>query len=351
MLICCCTYARATGKCNSAIIDAQTFSSKDNITYSGHIFLYGESHGNKTIIEKEFDIWNEYYKKGMRHLFVELPYYTGEFLNIWMKASDDSILDDIYKDLEGTAAHNQYSLEFYRKIKRKCPDTIFHGTDVGHQYDSTGARYLKYLEEKKVSETSEYEIVKENIAQGIEFYRGRKDIYRENMMVKNFEREIKLLNGQDIMGIYGAAHTGLNNKDNTGSIPCMATQLRAVYGSAIESVDLNSFAKNIDPIRTDKILVAGKEYTAYYYGRESLIGFRNYVYRDFWKIENGYNDFKDLQKSGDVLPYNNYPMIIENSEVFVIDYKLSDNRVERKYYCANGNYWNNQLVTEEVLIK
>jgi len=324
-------------------------------SYSGHMFLYGESHGNKKILEKEFDLWNDYYKKGMRHLFVELPYYTGEFLNIWMKASDDSILDAVYKDWEGTASHNQYSLNFYMKIKKQCRETVFHGTDVGHQYDSTGDRYLKYLEEKNLKGTKAYVLAKENIAQGIKYYNERKSIYREkyreNMMVENFEREANQLNGQAIMGIYGSAHTGLNSKDSTGSIPCMATQLKAVYGSAIGSIDLSSIAKDIDPIRTEKVIIAGKEYIAYYYGRQNLNGIKNYLYRDFWKIENGYADFKNNAKTGDVLPYSNYPMTVNIGDMLLIDYLLSDNRTERKYYLSNGQYWNDQLTTEEINIK
>ncbi|MGP1491460.1 MAG: hypothetical protein ACTTI6_10445 [Treponema sp.] len=30
-----------------------------------------------------------------------------------------------------------------------CPQTIFHGTDVGHQYGTTGERFLCYLESKQ----------------------------------------------------------------------------------------------------------------------------------------------------------------------------------------------------------
>jgi len=50
-------------------------------------------------MDKEFELWHEYYNnKNMRHLFVELPYYTAEFLNIWMKSDSDEILDELYND-------------------------------------------------------------------------------------------------------------------------------------------------------------------------------------------------------------------------------------------------------------
>ncbi len=51
----------------------------------GQIYLYGEQHGNDAILEKELELWyDHYHKDGMRHLFLEHPYYTAEFLNIWM---------------------------------------------------------------------------------------------------------------------------------------------------------------------------------------------------------------------------------------------------------------------------
>jgi hypothetical protein len=72
----------------------------------------------------------------MRHLFVELSYFTAGFLNQWMRAPDDAILETVYADWQGTLSHNPDTLAFYRKIKQTCPGTVFHGTDVGNQHDS-----------------------------------------------------------------------------------------------------------------------------------------------------------------------------------------------------------------------
>lgn len=53
--------------------------------YSGQIYLYGEVHGVKSILEKEFKIWKAYYENHeMRHLFIEIPYYSAEYINFWM---------------------------------------------------------------------------------------------------------------------------------------------------------------------------------------------------------------------------------------------------------------------------
>src|SRR5699024_10125990 len=108
---------------------------------AGEITLYGEIHGNAAIKEYEAERWKECYDQGMRHLFVELPCYTAQWLNLWMDAEDDGILEQLHQDWEGTLSSGAETLDFYRTVKEQCPETVFHGTDVGHQYDSTGARY------------------------------------------------------------------------------------------------------------------------------------------------------------------------------------------------------------------
>ena len=64
---------------------------------TGQIYLYGELHGNDNIYAAELEQWQSYYQEqNMRHLFVELPYYTAEFLNLWLQADNDDILNEIY---------------------------------------------------------------------------------------------------------------------------------------------------------------------------------------------------------------------------------------------------------------
>ena len=155
----------------------------------GKICLYGEIHGVEEILNKEFELWRDYYNNNnMRHLFVEYPYYTAEFLNIWMKSDNDDTLDAIYEDWKGTAVYKPSVKEFYQKIKRECPETIFHGTDVGHQHESSGLRYLKYLESKDLKDSEQYLLAKEVIEQGEYFYLRNDHVYRENKMVENFIR-------------------------------------------------------------------------------------------------------------------------------------------------------------------
>lgn len=320
---------------------------------SGQIYLYGETHGVDKILDKEFELWYEYYhNQSMRHLFVELPYYTAEFLNIWMQSESNDILDAIYSDWAGTASYNLTVKAFYEKIKSQCPETVFHGTDVGHQYATTGERFLEYLRSNNLEDSDKYQLTQEAIEQGKHYYGDSGDVYRENTMVENFSREFDKLSGESVMGIYGAAHTGLEAMDYTNSVPCMANQLKKYYGGIIHSEDLTILLKDIEPYQVDTINVAGKDYEALYFGKDDLKEYsEEYAYREFWRLENAYDDLKGKPKTQDVLPYHNYPMLIEIEQIFVIDYTKTDGSVIRKYYRSDGDVWNDRPSTVEFTVE
>ena len=174
-----------------------------NNNYTGTIYLYGEQHGVKKITDKELALWRAYYTKGLRHLFLELPSYTAEYLNMWLREKDNTILEDVFNDWKGTAFHNQHTYHFFMQIKELCPQTVFHGTDVGHQYGTTGERFLRYLDSKQQQNIPAYLRAQEIIQQGIAYYNGgnaKAMAYRENMMVQNFIYELKQIQNADIMG-------------------------------------------------------------------------------------------------------------------------------------------------------
>lgn len=320
---------------------------------SGRIYLYGEQHGQEKILEKEAELWyGHYHDEGLRHLFIETPYYTAEFLNLWMKSDDDEILDAVYDDWKGSAAHNPYIKAFYQRIKRECPETVFHGTDVGHQYYTTGERYLTYLQDNRMEDSVQYRNTLEAIGQGKYYYDNDDHAYRENKMAENFVREFESIGGESVMGIYGGAHIGTEAMEyTTKSVPSMANQLHVLYGEALYTEDLTWIAKDREPERMDTIAVAGKSYQAAYFGREDLTGFRDFTYREFWRLENAYEDLKDRPKTGEVLPYNNYPMQIETGQVFVLEYAKTDGTVIRGYYRSDGNQWEGLLTTEAFTVE
>jgi hypothetical protein len=316
---------------------------------SGSIYLYGEAHGNARIMDKEYELWSEYYhNEGMRHLFVEQSYFTAEYLNLWMQSDNDDILEEIYEDWEGTAGHTPYTKTFFQKIKSGCPETIFHGTDIGHQRDTTGSRFLSYLAANDLTGSEQYTLTIDSIQQGRLFYSKDDDVYRENKMTENFIREFEKLGSESVMGIYGSAHTGLDEMViRTQSIPCMANQLQEHYGDNLYSEDLSWIAKDIEPSRVDDVTIQGKEYTASYFGKQDLNGFMGYAYREFWRLEDAYEDVKDLPLVDNVLPYDDYPMRIETGQVFVISYTRTDGSVTREYHLSNGQAWEGVYSTQQ----
>ena len=98
------------------------------------------------IQKKEIRIWKRYYDSGIRDLFVELSYFDAKMLNLWMKSDDNEILELLIQGWEGANVDEELERQFLTSIKETCPETVFHGTDVGHDYDTSGKWYLDYLE-------------------------------------------------------------------------------------------------------------------------------------------------------------------------------------------------------------
>lgn len=337
---------------NNANMSGQPIKEGTAVTQgSSQIYLYGEMHAQAKIMDKELELWSDYYQnKGMRHLFLEQPYYTAEFLNLWMQADNDDILEAIYEDWKGTAAYTPDTKTFFKKIKRECPETIFHGTDVGHQYHSIGGRFLSYLAANDLTESEQYTLTTEVLQQGRIYYSTNDEVYRENKMAENFIRAFEELGTDDIMGIYGSAHTGLDGMDfYTRSVPSMANQLHEHYGDNLHSEDLSWVFRDIDPLRIDYITYQGKNYEASYFGKQDLSGLEDYAYREFWRLEGAYEDLKDLPLTENVLPYNNYPMLIETGQAFEIKYTKADNSIEFEHHLSTGKVWEGMDSTQQIV--
>jgi hypothetical protein len=211
---------------------------RDHYVPSGEarIVLVGEEHGKKSQYDEELRVWKSHYSSGSRDLFVELPYYTAQYLNLWMSANDDAILDQLWRDWDGTAAQNADYFELLRSIKRECPQTVFHGTDVGHQYQTTGERYLAYASKRYGADSEEVALARECVNQGIHYYEQTDcdDDYREGQMVANFERAYDALGTKSVVvGFYGAAHSDPRGKSFNGHVDSMANQLRQHYGDVV----------------------------------------------------------------------------------------------------------------------
>ena len=309
---------------------------------AGQIFLIGEDHGLESYYQKEFEIWSIYYNEyGLRDLFREEAYYTSEYLNLWMHADNDDILNELSQDWGGMSAAVQVELDFLKRVKAECPETVFHGTDVGHQFNSTGDRFLDYLTSTGQTDSESYRLTQECMEQGRIFYGDLSDgqdddwAYRENRMVENFIRELEKTDGAGVMGIYGAAHTYMAADVNYGSqkVPSMARQLRDLFAGFYTDDPYTGEPAQGD--QTEPITIGEKTYTARYLGKAELgENFPEYQYREFWLLEDPSADFRDKPRHSDqydALPCDNYPGSITPGQVFVIDYTRTDGSVERVF--------------------
>lgn len=309
----------------------------------GRAYLYGETHSNPAIYDLEIRIWQDHYhNQGMRHLFLEFSYFTTAYLNLWMQAEDDTILLQLYENWEGTSIQIEETLEFFRAIKKTCPETVFHGTDVGHQYWNTGEQYLAYLEEQNLTDTEEYLRTVESIEQGKNYYcyglssSVRDDVYRENTMAANFIREFEALKGEDIMGIYGMAHVRMDSLNNTGECDSMGKQLVAHFGEVFTVEDLTRRMQlEAQPEKIETLTINKKDYEAEYFGLKPLSeNYSNgYSQVEYWHLLNAHDAFmKAGFASGDVLHESNFPMDIEEGEAYVVKYGYPDGRSMIHYY-------------------
>ncbi len=229
-----------------------------NMSNEYSVYLYGEVHGDPLLMEKELELWEKNYNEdGMRNLFIEYSFCDAQLLNIWMKEENDDILTQMFENMEGTAAHNDYWLGFYKYIKTNLPETVFYGNDIVHQQKNADM-YLKYLEENSMENSEEYQIALENIKQG-ETYYGTKDdnekaknnskelddLYRENMLTENFIRLYDNLDDKRVIGFYGEFHTNITAYvyNYETKVPTMAYQLTEHYGDIVKSAFVRDLLK------------------------------------------------------------------------------------------------------------
>lgn len=267
-----------------------------------------------------------------------------------MQADDDELLDLQFKDWGGTEGGTEVMKNFLKQIKEQYPETVFHGTDVGHTWESTGPRYLAYLEANGQKETEEYKRTQENMEQGKRYYEIKATDeassvrYREDRMVENFRRsyqELEAVRRTDIMGIYGSTH--IVESEYRNSDFRMAKQLSENYGEHLHTKDLTQ-----EPERIDTLEVNGKTYTASYFGEQDISMVKGYKIRKFWRLEDAYEDFKELPTPREILPADNYPVKIQAGQVFAVEYLMSDGSTEWKYYISDGTVQNGQLITKRM---
>ena len=305
---------------------------------AGQIYLCGETHATEDHIQRELALWNDLYQQGVRHLFVELPSYAASYLNLWMKADDDSILDRLYQEWSGTAMDSPVTRTFYQTIKAQYPETVFHGFDVGHQYNTTGNRYRLRLILSGQMGSADWALTQDTIRQGKTYYQTQDNAFRENQMAANLISAFEALpDGTSIMVITGSAHSNLYGMDVSGTVPCLANQLRQAYGSALTAWNYSAALDYTRSGQTASIRMNGQLYSVVCLADQDLSALLpGYRSRTFWLVSDAYEAVKNLPLTGDVLPYNNYPCSVQPGQVFVLDYALSDGSALRLFYRADG---------------
>lgn len=316
------------------------------------VHLYGETHGKAVIMEYEVAEWQRFYnEEGLRHLFLENSYAAVAYLNQWMHEDNDDILLQLYDDWNETAIHVEATLDFFRAIKETCPETVFHGTDVGHQFASNGARYLAELEAQGLKDSEAYRLTEENNQQAMEFYEKGSDAIRENYMVQNFIREFgSLPPDTKIMGIYGSAHV-CYEMDMSGTVPSMIRQLITHYGNIFTTTNISALKPAMEPVAVDEMIVNGKTYTASCFGEQDLTAFfKDYKSRTFWRLENAYADFSVYPTNGNYLPQSNYPVMLQPGDVWMIIYEKTDGFRYVEYMVNFGDSDGAGYITYEVIL-
>ena len=219
---------------------------------------------------------------------------------------------------------------------------------MGHQYNTTGARYLIGLALTGQMGSADWDEAQRVIEQGKQYYKTGDGAYRENCMAENLARAFEALPmGASVMVITGSAHSNLYAMDyNTGTVPCMAGQLRQQYGAALQARNLSD---GIDYTRagdTQLVRLAGTDYTAVCLGEQDLSSrLPGYQSRTFWLVEGAYEAACALPATGEFLPYDNYLNPVEEGQVYRIDYLLADGSAESRYYRADGTLWQGQPAT------
>ena len=93
-----------------------------------------------------------------------------------------------------------------------------------------------------------------------------------------------------------------------------------------------------EPIDTEGMVIGGKYYTATYYGYQDMSYWHEDVAgRDFWRLENAYQDFAACPLTGEWLPQGDYPMPIAAGQVFVIDYTFKNGGTTRRLMRCDGD--------------
>ncbi len=313
---------------------------------TGMIYLYGEFHGQKKILAQELDLWQNYYhQEGMRHLFLEDPYFKAQLLNVWMQEDNDEILEEIIgSNFDLDAVHN-----FFRAIKETCPDTVFHGVDIsGYKSTHAGYIYRDYLEDNNLSDSEFYKLNVKAIEEVLHYTKTGDGEYREQRMYENFIREFNQLD-ESVMAIFGNAHISNDLVTMDGqTYTSIAKLLSDHFDDRVVRTDLSDALLNgllEEAISYDELIIADKTYQVAYYGKNEFTGSDMILSYDYYRVIDAFEDFKDNHQLDTLIYPHHYPMKLSDQEVYLTVAHLKDQTTMNYYAITNGIYEKEHLIS------
>jgi hypothetical protein len=186
----------------------------------------------------------------------------------------------------------------------------------------------------------------ENIEQGRTYYRESLPS-RADFMVENFLRQFNALDGENVMTAFaGAAHIALGTYP-WNDVTTFASQLIEIFGEDVHTTLLTAI-----PLGTEILIVEGREYEASFFGEQDVSGWSDrFISREFWRLENAYEDFRNHPTADEVVPFHSFIMPIEVGQVFAIRAVLHDGNAEMWFGRASGGVWQGFNAVEQFLVE
>jgi|GEM_PF-2925920 len=108
----------------------------------------------------------------------------------------------------------------------------------------------------------------------------------------------------------------------------------------------------IGEIPSTTMNIGGTTYNVTFLGEMELnLPNVDFVSRTFYRVENAYNDFSGNPTTGNVLPFDNFPVAVDVNQVFAVVYVRADGSTETQFYRSSGLVWNDRPSTEEFLLE
>nr|WP_317282753.1 hypothetical protein [uncultured Sellimonas sp.] len=162
-------------------------------------------------------------------------------------------------------------------------------------------------------------------------------------MVENFIWAFEQLNHEDIMGIYGGAHTEIDSDVEYSYFvpdPNMASQLNKKYPNTIHTKLLAKGYDDSTPWKTGSLEIGGKEYPSILWNEIWIKSTKtSYDSVKVWELKEGSEDFKDIPTGTQTISdYDvEFPIPMKYGKIYVLDFYTDDIFKERKIFRSDSN--------------